>query len=320
MKYSKKLLEKMFMTMNHARYFEEMVQTLFSKGMVHGTTHLGIGEEATAVGTILALKEQDYVLGSHRGHNQAISKGLDLNAMMAEILAKATGVCKGKGGSMHICNPDIGYLGAYGVLGPSADIACGAALKIVKKKEKDRIAAVFYGDGTSNEGAVFEAWNLAAVWRLPVLFVCVNNTYGMSTHISHAMKNTDITLRAVPFDMPAVNVNGNKVLEVYEAASKAREHILKKGGPYMLVLNTYRTSGHSKSDGNLYRSKEEIAAWKEKCPIKDFTQYLLKEKVFTQKQIDTMVAKAKKDIDDAVEYAQNSPEPSVDDVFEDVYA
>lgn len=193
--YEKKLLKEMWFKMNLAREFENRVQWLFSMGLVHGTTHLGVGEEATAVGSILALQPQDYVFGTHRGHSQAISKGIDINHMMAEILAKANGVCKGKGGSMHIADPDIHYFGADGILGTSAVMCCGTALKIKKKKEENRISVVFFGDGSSNEGAVFEAFNLASVWNLPVLFICVNNTYGMSTPIAKVMKDTDISKR-----------------------------------------------------------------------------------------------------------------------------
>ena len=271
--YKKELLKEMWQKMNLAREFENRVQWLFSMGLVHGTTHLGVGEEATAVGSILALKARDYVFGTHRGHSQAIAKGIDIDHMMAEILAKATGVCKGKGGSMHIADPDIHYFGADGVLGTSAVMCCGTALAIRKKKEEDRISVVFFGDGSSNEGAVFEAFNLASVWNLPVLFVCVNNTYGMSTPIAKVMKDTDIAKRAIPFGMPGESIDGNDVLAVYDTIQKAREYVLKEG-PMLVVENTYRISGHSKSDGNLYRTKEEINAWKEKCPIKQFRSYL----------------------------------------------
>ena len=309
----------MWLKMNLSREFEEEVQWLFSKGLVHGTTHLGVGEEATAVGSILALKAQDYVFGTHRGHNQAITKGVNINHMMAEILARATGVCKGKGGSMHIADPDIHYFGADGVLGTSAVMCCGAGISIKKKKEEDRIAAVFFGDGSSNEGAVFEAFNLASIWNLPVLFVCVNNTYGMSTPIAKVMKDTDISKRAIPFGMPSKSINGNNVVEVYDTIKEAREYVLNNG-PMLVVENTYRISGHSKSDGNLYRTKEEINAWKEKCPIKYFRKFLIDNKVFTDEELDKIAENAKAQIQEAVEYAKNSPEPSVDDIYEDVYA
>jgi len=319
MEHSKELYEQMWLKMNLSREFEEEVQWLFSKGLVHGTTHLGVGEEATAVGSILALKAQDYVFGTHRGHNQAITKGVNINHMMAEILARATGVCKGKGGSMHIADPDIHYFGADGVLGTSAVMCCGAGISIKKKKEEDRIAVVFFGDGSSNEGAVFEAFNLASIWNLPVLFVCVNNTYGMSTPIAKVMKDTDISKRAIPFGMPSKSINGNNVVEVYDTIKEAREYVLNNG-PMLVVENTYRISGHSKSDGNLYRTKEEINAWKEKCPIKYFRKFLIDNKVFTDEELDKIAENAKAQIQEAVEYAKNSPEPSVDDIYEDVYA
>lgn len=319
MEHSKELYEQMWLKMNLSREFEEEVQWLFSKGLVHGTTHLGVGEEATAVGSILALKAQDYVFGAHRGHNQAITKGVNINHMMAEILARATGVCKGKGGSMHIADPDIHYFGADGVLGTSAVMCCGAGISIKKKKEEDRIAVVFFGDGSSNEGAVFEAFNLASVWNLPVLFICVNNTYGMSTPIAKVMKDTDISKRAIPFGMPSKSINGNNVLEVYDTIKEAREYVLSNG-PMLVVENTYRISGHSKSDGNLYRTKEEINAWKEKCPIKYFRKFLVDNKLFTDEELDQIAEDAKNQIQEAVEYAKNSPEPSVDDIYEDVYA
>ena len=271
------------------------------------------------MGSILALKAQDYVFGTHRGHNQAITKGVNINHMMAEILARATGVCKGKGGSMHIADPDIHYFGADGVLGTSAVMCCGAGISIKKKKEEDRIAAVFFGDGSSNEGAVFEAFNLASIWNLPVLFVCVNNTYGMSTPIAKVMKDTDISKRAIPFGMPSKSINGNNVVEVYDTIKEAREYVLNNG-PMLVVENTYRISGHSKSDGNLYRTKEEINAWKEKCPIKYFRKFLIDNKVFTDEELDKIAENAKAQIQEAVEYAKNSPEPSVDDIYEDVYA
>ncbi len=318
-KYSKEFLLELLRKMVLGRKFEERVQWLFSQGLVHGTTHLGIGEEATAAGTIAALKEQDYVFGTHRGHAQALCKGIDLNAMMAEILAKETGVCRGKGGSMHIADPEKFYFGADGVLGASAVMAGGVALSVKKKQEKDRIVTVFFGDGTANEGATFEAINLAAVWNLPVLFVCVNNTYGMSTHISKVMKDTDIKKRAIPFGIPGKDVDGNDVLAVYETVKEAREYVLKNG-PMLLVEHTYRISGHSKSDGNLYRSKEEIAEWKKKCPILAFREHLIQNEGFAAQELDAVEQAVDQAVEASVEYAKNSPEPTMDNIMDDVYA
>lgn len=318
-KYSKNFLGDVYKKMQRARKFEERVQWLFSQGMVHGTTHLGIGEEATAVGTIIALKENDYVFGTHRGHNQALTKGLDVDATMAEILARETGVCKGKGGSMHIADPTKRYFGADGVLGASAVMSNGVALTIKKQNIKDEIVTIFFGDGTFNQGGTLEAINLAAVWKLPVLFVCVNNTYGMSTHISRVTAETDLAKRGPAFGMPSTTVDGNDVLAVYEAIVKARKHVLKDG-PMLVVENTYRISGHSKSDGNLYRTKDEIASWKARCPIKQFEKYLLENKVFTEDEIKAMADEEQSIIDKATEFAKASPEPSMANIYEDVYA
>lgn len=315
----KELALKLLKYMHLSRKFEEKVQYYFSLGMIHGTTHLSIGEEGAAAGSCLALEEADKVFASHRGHSHAISKGIDINKMMAEIFAKETGVCKGRGGSMHIADKDKGVMGANGILGPSLPLACGVAFAQKRRKE-DAISVAFFGDGASNEGAFHEAMNLAAVWNLPVLFVCVNNTYGMSTHISKAMKDTDIAKRAIPYDMRAIDVDGNDVLAVYEAVKDARKYIVDGNGPVLLVEHTYRTSGHSKSDGNLYRTKEEINEWKEKAPIIRWTARLLEEKVCTQEELDAVDAETTKIIDDAVKYALDSPYPKVEDVYNDVYA
>ena len=317
---NKDLMLKMYRNMNLGRRFEEHVQWLFSRGLVHGTTHLGIGEEATAAGSIAALKPRDYVFGTHRGHSQAIAKGIEVKLMMAEILARETGVCKGKGGSMHIADPDIFYFGADGILGASAVMCNGTALAIKKRKEKDRISAVFFGDGTSNEGATWEAMNLAAVWNLPTLFICINNTYGMSTPIKDVMKDTDISKRAYPFAMPAVSVDGNKVLEVYKAVKQAREYVAAGNGPMLIVENTYRISGHSKSDGNLYRTKEEIESWKLKDPIIAFRKLMLENGTATAEELDEIEQYAVKAIDEAEEFAKSSPEPKLENLLDDVYA
>ena len=316
----KELMLKMYRNMNLGRRFEEHVQWLFSKGLVHGTTQLGIGEEATAAGSIAALKPRDYVFGTHRGHSQAIAKGIEVRLMMAEILARETGVCKGKGGSMHIADPDIFYFGADGILGASAVMCNGTALAIKKRGEKDRISTVFFGDGTSNEGATWEAMNLASVWNLPTLFICVNNTYGMSTPIADVMKDTDISKRAYPFAMPSVTVDGNKVLEVYQAVKKAREYVAAGNGPMLVVEKTYRISGHSKSDGNLYRTKEEIESWKKKDPIVAFRKLMLENGTATAEELDEIEQYAIRAIDEAEEFAKNSPEPKVEDLLNDVYA
>ena len=309
------LLEKMLL----ARKFEENVQYYFSLGMIHGTTHLGIGEEATAVGTCLALEKDDDMFATHRGHSAAVAKGIDLNGMMAEIFGKVTGVCKGRGGSMHIADKDVGVLGANGIVGPSMALACGAAF--AHKRRGDRAIAVsFFGDGATNEGIFHEAMNLASVWRLPVMFVCTNNLYGMSTHISRVMKNTNLADRAIPYGIEAVTVDGNDAEAVYDTVSAAREKILSTGDPMMIVENTYRISGHSKSDGNQYRTKEEIAEWKKRDPILLHKQKLMERGLATAGEIEALEAAATEQLERAVKYAIDSPYPKVEDIYEDVYA
>ena len=307
------------MQMLLGRFFEEKVQELFDEKRLHGTAHLAIGEEAAAVGTIKALNHDDYVFGSHRGHVQAIAKGLDIEALMAELFGKVTGVCKGTGGSMHIADADKYYYSMDGVLGASAVICCGTAMKIKMKNEKDRIAAVFFGDGTSNEGATYEALNLASVWELPVLFCCVNNTYGMSTHLSKATKSTDIAARAALFDMASATVDGNDVAAVYNAASQARSYITGQGKPYLLVLNTYRTCGHSKSDKNVYRKQSEIAEWKNACPIARFEKKLLNAS-YSRYDIEELESKARAIINDAVAFADRSKYPEFSVLDDMVYS
>lgn len=318
-KIDKDLAFKLLKTMEIGRKFEEKVQYYFSLGMIHGTTHLGIGEEATATGTCGALEKLDDMYATHRGHNSAIAKGIDVNGMMAEIFGRAAGVCKGRGGSMHIADKDCGVLGANGILGPSLALACGAAFAHKRRKE-NKVALAFFGDGATNEGAFHEAMNLASIWGLPVLFVCTNNTYGMSTPIAKVMKNTNIEDRALPFKMKSYTVDGNDVLAVYNVVKEARQYAHENNEPVFIVENTYRISGHSKSDGNLYRTKEEIASWKAKCPIKRLEKTLLDEGIATQEELDEIDTETTKIIDDAVKYGLDCPYPKVEDIYNDVYA
>ena len=307
------------MQMLLGRFFEEKIQELFDDKRLHGTAHLAIGEEAAAVGTVKALKHDDYVFGSHRGHVQAIARGLDIDALMAELFGKETGVCRGTGGSMHIADADRFYYSMDGVLGASAVTCCGTAMKIKMKNEKDRISAVFFGDGTSNEGATYEALNLASIWDLPVLFCCINNTYGMSTPLRNATRSTDIAARAGIFGMASRTADGNDVAAVLSAATQARSYITEQGKPYLLVLNTYRTCGHSKSDKNVYRTKTEIAEWKRLCPIARFEGKLLGAS-YSRLEIEELEARAKAMIDDAVAFAERSKYPEMSVLDDMVYS
>ena len=308
------MLEKMLLT----RRFEEKVSYFFSMGMVHGTTHLYVGEEAVATGVCCALTDKDLIESTHRGHGHCISKGIDLNRMMAELRGKITGYCHGKGGSMHIADIDRGNLGANGVVGGGIPLAVGAALT-TKMKNIDRVVVCFFGDGASNEGSFHEAVNLASVWKLPVLFVCENNKYGMSVPLKHSMNITDIAERAKAYGIPGENVDGMDVLAVYEAAQKAIKYV-KKNGPMLLVADTYRYLGHSKSDANVYRTKEEIDSWKAKDAIKKFEKYLVENQIFTQEEIDIIEKDTKQQIEDAVAFAEASEFPGLETIEQDVYA
>ncbi|RLW70173.1 MAG: hypothetical protein B6D68_01210 [spirochete symbiont of Stewartia floridana] len=308
----------MYKTMLEIRSFEEKVAYFFSRGMIHGTTHLYVGEEATAVGIIAALSEKDLIASTHRGHGHTIAKGIDLNRMMAELLGRETGYCKGKGGSMHIADLTRGHLGANGVVGGGIPIATGAGLA-AKMKNIDRIVVSFFGDGAINEGTFHESVNMAAIWDLPVLYVCENNQYGMSMSRHRSIKPRNLADRAVGYGIPGRTVDGNNVMEVYAAALEAREHV-RKSGPMLLVCETYRFLGHSKSDANRYRTKKEIADWKKRDPVIILGRYMKEEKFADDAVLAEIEQKAKEDIEKAVEYAKHSPEPSIDGILEDVYA
>lgn len=317
-KLSKEMLMDMLKNMCVARRFEETVAQFFARGAIHGTCHLCIGEEATAAGSIAALAPDDMMHGTHRGHGQAIAYGMDEKRMMAEIFGKKTGYCKGKGGSMHIADIPNGFLGANGIVGAGLPLSTGAALALKMRGEKDKIVMCFFGDGATNEGAFHESLNIAAAWKLPILYVCVNNLYGMSTHIERCMGEPDIEKRAVAYGMPGKTVDGNNVLEIYEAISEAREYVANNG-PMLVVENTYRITGHSKSDANRYRTKEEIESWKKRCPIDFLEKHLISNKIATQSEIDEVHAYADKAIEAAVEYAQKSDYPEPSALTEDVF-
>jgi TPP-dependent pyruvate/acetoin dehydrogenase alpha subunit len=315
---SREKLQEMYRAMLLTRKFEEKVAYFFSMGKVHGTTHLYAGEEATASGVCCALEAEDLITSTHRGHGHCISKGIDLNRMMAELLGKETGYCKGKGGSMHIADLSRGNLGANGVVGGGHAISVGAALT-TRMKKIDRIVVCFFGDGAANEGSFHESVNLASIWKLPVLFVCENNQYGMSTPFTYHMNIGDISARAAAYGIPGKTIDGNDAVLIYEETRKAREYV-KENGPMLLVCNTYRYMGHSKSDANVYRTKEEIKAWKEKDPIRRLGEYLAANGLFTQEEIGRMDADTTREMEEAVKFAEESPYPPLDTVMDDVYA
>lgn len=308
----------MYLKMLLTRKFEEKVAYFFSMGMVHGTCHLYVGEEASAAGVCCALDEKDLMTSTHRGHGHCISKGIDLNKMMAELLGKATGLCKGKGGSMHIADIEHGNLGANGVVGGGQPIAVGAGITTQMKKI-DRIIVCFFGDGSTNEGSFHESLNLASIWKLPILFVCENNLYGMSTSTRRSMNIPDISQRAVSYGIPGKSIDGNNAVEVFEETVKAREYV-KENGPMLLVCETYRQSGHSKSDANVYRTKDEMALWKIRDPIILLGKYLVENKYFSEQDLVAFDKQTNSQIETAVEFAKSSPYPSMDTIMDDIYA
>ncbi len=308
----------MFLQMSQTRCFEETAARLFAQGKVHGTAHFCIGEEASGIGVTAALEPQDLIYATHRGHGQSIGKGMDIRRMMAEFLGKATGVCKGKGGCMHIADLAAGNLGANGIVGAQLPIAVGAALS-TRLQKIDRVVVCFFGDGASNEGTFHEALNLGSIWKLPVVFLCVNNQYGMSMHVGDHVNVPDLSVRAAAYGIPGWSVDGNDAVAVWQAARRARE-IARMQGPCLLVANTYRIMGHSKSDNNAYRDKAVIEQWKQRCPIKRLRAWLLERALASEDELDALAARARQDIDDALAFAEASPDPEPAAAFTDVYA
>ncbi len=301
------------------RAFEEMAEQLYTLGKIHGTMHLSIGMEASAVGAIAALRPDDLILSTHRGHGHCIAKGADLNRMMAEFVGKETGYCRGRGGSMHIADIEGGNLGANGVVAGGVPIAVGVGLSL-KMQKRDQIILCFFGDGAANLGPFHEALNMAAIWSLPVVYVCENNQYAMSFHVRKAFAIERISDRAAAYGMPGETVDGNDVLAVYEAVSKGVERAREGYGPSLIENVTYRWRGHSRSDVNRYRTKEEIESWQEKGPIKRFKKQLLEEGVLTEEEIDRIKDDAYAAIDAAVEFSEASPDPDLKTIEEGVYA
>ena len=301
------------------RDFEEKAEQLYTLGKIHGTMHLSIGMEASAVGAIAALRTDDLILSTHRGHGHCIAREADLNRMMAEFMGKETGYCRGRGGSMHIADVEGGNLGANGVVGGGIPIAVGVGLSL-KMQKRDQIILCFFGDGAANLGPFHEALNMAAIWKLPVVYVCENNQYAMSFSVKKAFAIEHISDRAAAYGMPGTTVDGNDVLAVYQAVSQAVEQARAGAGPALIENVTYRWRGHSKSDANRYRTREEIESWKQKCPIKRFRARLVKEKVLTEEDADQIEQEAYAAIDAAMAFAEASPEPTLETIEEGVYA
>lgn len=312
-------LLEMYKSMVRIRRFEDTIHLRFLQGTLPGTVHLYQGEEAVAAGVCAHLRNDDAVASTHRPHGHAIAKGVSLRSMMAELYGKETGCCRGKGGSMHVGDASVGMLPAIAIVGGGLTIATGCGLAF-KFQKKGNVAVAFFGDGASNEGDFHEAMNMAAIWDLPVVFVCENNLYGASTHFKLVCKIEHVADRAASYGMPATICDGNDIFSVYESMGKAVERARAGKGPTLVECKTYRKGGHSRSDANAYRDKDEERVWLERDPILLAQEKLKKLGVLTDADIARIGDEIENEIQDATEYAQNSPLPSPDQCFTDLWA
>lgn len=312
---------QMYRQMMRIRLFEEQVNQLYTRALMPGLAHLYIGEEAVAVGVCEALRPDDYITSTHRGHGHCLAKGARPDRMFAELLGKEEGYCRGKGGSMHIADPATGNLGANAIVAGSVGIATGAALS-AKRLDQDRVAVCFFGEGALGQGSLYEAMNLAQLWKLPVIYVCENNLYTEYTHFTETTAG-DIASRATAFGLKTQTVNGQDVRAVHESTQQLVGHSRRGQGPGFLLCNTYRYHGHHVGDINreYYRTKQEEQLWKsERDPIKLLSNWLKQEKLVDQAMLDQISSDAEAEMEQAVKFAVNAPYPKPEEVNQDVYA
>lgn len=314
-----KLLE-IYRYMQDARNFDMKINQLVRRAFVQGMTHFSVGEEAAGIGVTASMSEKDILFTTHRGHSQCIGKGMDMNKMMAELAGKVTGVSRSKGGSMHLADIEKGNYGTNGIVGGGLALAVGAALTQKKKKTGHFVVAIL-GDGATNEGSFHESLNMAATWHLPVIFYIINNRYGISMNIRNATNTEHLYTRASAYDIPGLYVaDGNDVVAVYTNFQKAVEHVKSGEGPVLMEVETYRWFGHSTADAGVYRTKAEVDEWKKKDPLLKCAAYITENKIATQEELEKIEKDSKARVEAAVEYAKNSPEPTMDVAFEDVFA
>ncbi|RLE06994.1 pyruvate dehydrogenase (acetyl-transferring) E1 component subunit alpha [Candidatus Aerophobetes bacterium] len=311
-------LIQMYTTMVKIRQFEDRVYLLFLQGEMPGTIHLSQGQEAVAAGVCANLRKEDLITSTHRPHGHAIAKGVSIKSLMAELFARKTGCCEAKGGSMHVGDMDVGMLPAIAIVGGGIPVATGLALGC-KMMRTDKVVVSFFGDGASNTGAFHEGINMGAIWDLPIVYVCENNLYGASTHISKVMKIKNVADRAASYGIPGMVVDGNDVFSVYNAAKEAVSRAREGKGPTLLECKTYRRGGHSRSDSHRYRPKEEEEVWLAKDPIPRAKDKLMKMGVLTVKKVKEIEDRTKREITEAIEYAQKSPFPKPEDTLLNVF-
>lgn len=301
------------------RRFEEKAAEMYGKGKIRGFLHLYIGQEAVAVGAISKLRPDDYIYTHYREHGHAMTRGVHPNAVMAELYGRVGGASKGLGGSMHIFDIEKRFMGGYAIVAGHMPLACGTALAC-KQLGTDSVAVCFLGDGAVNEGAFHESLNIAAVWKLPVLFICENNYYGMGTAAARVSATTEVAKRAEAYGIRAGTVDGMDILAVQKHTEQALQLIRNGEGPYFMEAMTYRFRGHSMADPELYRDKSEVEHWRKSDPIVTFTDALLRGGHMTQEEVDAVWAGVEQEVEEAVEFAENSPAPDVSTLYDNMYA
>ena len=316
---SKEQMKDMYVKMRRIRDFESTAAKLFAEGKIPGFVHLYLGEEAIAPAVCECLRDDDFITSTHRGHGHIIAKGGDLNLMMAELFGRETGYCKGKGGSMHIADRDKGILGANGIVGAGHCIACGAGLS-AKLRGTDQVCVCFFGDGSTNQGTFHESLNMASIWKLPIIFVCENNHYGISMSQDRHQAIKDVADRGAAYNIPGIAVDGNDPMAVYEAASEAVARARAGKGPTLLECKTYRQHGHFEGDPAIYKPKEEQAAWMEKDPMPRYAKFLVDNGVCTEEEVKAMDDQVAKEIEDSIAFADAQPIPSLESAVVDVYS
>lgn len=309
----------MYERMLKIRHFEMRVKELFAAGEMPGFVHLYLGQEAVAAGACSALRDDDYITSTHRGHGHIIAKGAEMKYMMAELYGKVTGYNKGKGGSQHIAWPGLGILGANGIVGGGLPIAAGAAFS-ARLRQSGQVTVCFFGDGASNEGAFHEALNLASAFKLPVIYVCENNLYGVGTRQSRVRKIEDIAERAVGYAMPGLVVDGNDVMAVHEAVQEAVDRARGGGGPALIECKTYRWRTHFEGERDTYRPPAEVDDWMRREPIAPYRRLLIERGVLTTQEADEIEQRVIHELDEAVEFARTSPLPAPESALEDLWA
>jgi TPP-dependent pyruvate/acetoin dehydrogenase alpha subunit len=312
--------ERILRQMLRIRHFEENLYQMYLAKQVPGMSpHLSVGQEAVAVGVCSALEQKDYVLTTHRGHGHVLAKGANMNRMLAEILGKETGYCHGRGGSMHIADVSLNIIGANGIVGGGLPIAVGSGLSS-KLLNKNAVTVCFFGDAASNIGTFHESLNMAAIWKLPVVWVCENNQYGLSTSIKDMLAGGSVANRGTAYGMPGYTIDGNDVLAVYETALKAVNDARRDRGPSIIEARTYRWYGHGASDNRSYRSREEENEWKTKCPVARYSQYLSDKGILTKARMDAIEKETQDEVRAAIRFSSDSPLPEPASVCDYIFS